>query len=109
MDGNDFLNFQGGKRIYAFHHVIRSSRVYEERIGLGRACHESMTSFFPEILILVISLLNVLWKIDVVSLEKRGQIIKFLLHTGMLRVEALPTVRTLEFLLSLVSLVLVFL
>ena len=68
-----------------------------------------MTSFLLEIPILVIFLLNALWKIDVASLDKRGQLIKFLLHAGMFRVEAIPTVGILDFLLSLVSIVLVFL
>ena len=73
------------------------------------AFHESMSSFLLGISILVISLPNTLRKIDIVSLEERSHLIKLLLHAGMFRVEALPTVGTLDFLLALMSFLLVFL
>ena len=76
----------------ACHHVIQNFRVYEERIGLQGAFHESMTSFMLDILILVISLPNTLQNIDIVSLKEESHLIKILLHAGMFRVESLPVV-----------------
>ena len=89
--------------------MIQTSRVYEESIGLQGAFHESMSYFLLGILILIISLPNTLWKIDIVSLEERSHLIKIQLHAGMLRVESLLAVGTLDFLLALMSFVLVFL
>ena len=68
-----------------------------------------MTYFLLGIPILIISPSKVLQEIDIVSVEERSHLIKFLLHVGMLRVESLPAVRTLDFLLALISFVLVFL
>ena len=109
MDGNDFFGVQGGKRISAYHHVIRSSRFIKHILGLRSSFHENMSSFLLGIPILVIFLSNSLQNIDIVFLEKRGEIIKFLLHIVMFRVEALPVVGTLDFLLSLMAFILVFL
>ena len=89
--------------------MTKISRVYEESIGIRGACHDSMTSLLLDILILIISLLNTLQKIDIVSLEEESHIIKLLLHAGMFRVEYLTATGTLDFLLSLMAFVLVFL
>ena len=68
-----------------------------------------MTSFLMWILILIVSPSNILREIDVVSLKERSHLIKFFLHAGMLRVESLSVVRTLDLFLALMSFVLVFL
>ena len=77
------------------------SRIYQERFGIWSAFHENMISFMPWFLILLISPPKDFQKIDVISLKERGSFINILLHAGIFRVEALPTVWTLEFFLSM--------
>ena len=74
------------------HHVVRSSRIYQEFFGLRSDFHEGMTSFKLWLPILLISPLKIFRKIDLVSLKERGSFIQFLLHAGMFRVESLPAV-----------------
>ena len=101
VDGNVFSSLQRWEGVSFNHHVVRSSRIYQECFGLRSACHEGMTSFMLWFSILLISPSKDFQKIDVISLKKRGSFIKFLLHAGMFRVEALPTVWTLDFFLSM--------
>ena len=70
--------------------------------SIKSACLEGMTFFMLWFPILLISPPKAFRKIDVISLKERGRFIKFLLHVGMFRVEALPAIRTLDFFLSIV-------
>ena len=103
VDVNSFVGVQGWEGLFCFYHVIQSSRVYEERFGLLGAFHESMSSSLLGIPILIISLLNTVWKIDIISLEEKSHLINIFLHAGMFRVKSLPAIGTLDFLFSLVS------
>ena len=79
------------------HHVVRSSRIYQECFGIWSAFHEGMTSFMLWFLILLISPLKYFRKIDVIYLKERGSFIKIFLHAGMFRVKTLPAVITPNF------------
>ena len=69
--------------------------------GLRSAFHESMTSFMLWFPIFLISPPKAFQNIDVIFLKKRRSFIKYLFHAGMFRVEVLPTVRILDFFLSM--------
>jgi len=103
VDGNDFVSVQGWEGFFSFHHMIRSSRVYEKCCGLRNSFHEGMSSFLLDVPIMIISLSNTLWNIDIVPLEEKIHLIKKFLHTGMFMVKSLPTIGTLEFFFALDS------
>ena len=102
VDGNGFAGLQIWEGVSFSHHVVLSSRIYQECFGLQSDFHEGMTSFMLWFPILLISPPKYFQKIDVISLKKRGSFIKILLHVGMFRVESLPTIRKLDFLFAMV-------
>ena len=85
--GMDFSVFKDEKESLS-HHVVRSSRIYQECFGILSAYHEGKTSFMLWFLILLISPPKAFRKIDVISLKERGSFIKLLIHVGMFRVES---------------------
>ena len=97
-----FFRSQRWEKVSFRHHVIRIYRIYQNNFGIRSSCHESMTSFMLWFPMLWISPPKAFQKIDVISLKERGSFIKLLLHVGICRVEALPTVWTLDFFLPIV-------
>ena len=101
MDGNGFAGLQGWEGVSFSHHVVQSSRIYQECLGLRSGCREGMTSFMLWFPILLISPPKYFQRIDVIFLKNRSRFIKFIFHVGMFMVEALPVVWTLDFFLSM--------
>ena len=66
VDGNGFSGLQRWKRVSFSHHMIRSSKIYQESFGIRSACHESMTYFMLWFPILLISPSKAFQKIDVI-------------------------------------------
>jgi len=104
VDSNGCADLQISERVSFIHHVIWSFRIYQNSFGLRSACHESMTSFTMWFPILMISPPKIFMEILMwLFLKKRSSFIKFIFHAGMLRVEALTAVRTLNFFFSMMQ------
>ena len=95
LGGNAFIVVQGWEGFFCFHHMISSSRVYQERFGIRNNFHEGMSSFLLDVPIIIISLPNTLWKIDIVPLEGKIHFINIFLHVGIFRVKSFPEIGTL--------------
>ena len=78
VDGNGFSSLQIWEGVSFSHHVVGTSRIYQDFFRLRSDFHESMTSFMLWLPILLISPSKYLWNIDVIFIKKRSSFIKFL-------------------------------
>ena len=109
VDGNASVSVQGWEVLFSCHHMVWSTRFYEESSRLRSNFHEGMSSFWLDVPIMTISLSNTLCKIDIFPLKEKSHFIKIFLHASMFRVKSLPATGTLDFFFALVSFVIVFL
>ena len=104
VDGNVVVGVQEWKGFFASHHIVWSTRVYEESSRLWNIFLEGMSSFGMDVPILNLSLPYTFRKIHVILFKEKSHSIKFFLHVGAFRVKSLSAIGTFDLYFSLLFL-----